>query len=113
MVSAKARDLDAAKDLIKFLGTPEAENAYQSVDGGNIPTNQKADFSKFTAFQTKSQQFIAGAKQISQFLDRDTRPDFSSPVVIPAFQSFINNPADASSILSNMQKQAKSIFASN
>ena len=32
------------------------------------------------------------AKQIAQFLDRDTRPDFASTVMIPALQSFIKNP---------------------
>ena len=31
---------------------------------------------------------------IAQFLDRDTRPDFASTVMIPALQSFIKNPND-------------------
>jgi multiple sugar transport system substrate-binding protein len=113
MVSKKAKNLDAAKALIKFIASPDAENAYQSVDGGNIPTNSGADTSKFTPFQKKCQEYIAGAKQISQFMDRDTRPDFASQVMIPSLQSFINKPSDIDGLLKNIDAQAKSIFATD
>ena len=35
---------------------------------------------------------IASAKHIAQYMDRDTRPDFASTVMIPALQTFLNNP---------------------
>ncbi|GIH13202.1 ABC transporter substrate-binding protein [Rugosimonospora africana] len=113
MISKKAKNLEAAKALIKFLASPDAENAYQSKDNGNIPTNSGASTSNFSAFQKKCQAYIAGAKQISQFMDRDTRPDFASQVMIPSLQSFINKPSDIDSLLKNIDAQAKSIFATD
>ena len=46
------------------------------------------------ALQKKAVEFVGGAKPISQFLDRDTRPDFASTVMIPAIQKFIKTPND-------------------
>jgi len=34
---------------------------------------------------------MAEAKIVTQFLDRDTRPDFAGPVVGPAIQSWFKN----------------------
>jgi multiple sugar transport system substrate-binding protein len=45
-------------------------------------------------------------------MDRDTRPDFASTVMIPALQSFIKNPNDAASILKKTEQQKKTIFTS-
>ena len=54
----------------------------------------KADTSSYNALQKKAVQYVANAKSISQFMDRDTRPDFASTVMIPALQQFIKNPND-------------------
>jgi multiple sugar transport system substrate-binding protein len=43
-------------------------------------------------------------------MDRDTRPDFASTVMIPALQQFLNHPDDVNSLVKNIQKQKKSIF---
>ena len=48
---------------------------------------------------------MAEAKYITQFLDRDTRPDFAGPVVGPAIQSFLKNPKDLTKILESTQAQ--------
>ena len=45
-------------------------------------------------------------------MDRDTRPDFASTVMIPAIQSFIKNPKDIDSLLTSIEAQKKSIFGS-
>ncbi len=71
------------------------------------------DTSKYTTPQTQSIALIQKAKNISQFMDRDTRPDFADPVMLPAIQQFLNSPGDVNSILSNVDKQAKSIWSSN
>ena len=73
-------------------------------------TVKKVDTSGYNAVQQRSAAIIAGTKNIAQFLDRDTRPDFASTVMIPALQSFIQNPNDVDSILSNVENQKKSIF---
>jgi hypothetical protein len=57
-----------------------------------------------------SNELISGAKQISQFLDRDTRPDFASTVMIPALQDFIKNPDDIDGLCSSIEQQKKTIF---
>jgi multiple sugar transport system substrate-binding protein len=57
-------------------------------------------------------EIIGSAKHISQFLDRDTRPDFASTVMIQALQSFINNPKDIDGLTTNIENQKKTIFAS-
>jgi multiple sugar transport system substrate-binding protein len=62
--------------------------------------------------QKKSAELVSGAKQVSQFLDRDTRPDFASTVMIPSLQSFINNPNDVDGLVKSIEDQKKSIFTS-
>ena len=48
--------------------------------------------SGYTALQKKAVEFIGAAKNIAQFLDRDTRPDFASTVMIPALQDVHQEP---------------------
>jgi len=45
------------------------------------------------------------AKYITQFLDRDTRPDFAGPVVGPSLQEWFRDPSSVDSILESMQSQ--------
>jgi multiple sugar transport system substrate-binding protein len=112
LISKKAKDVPAAKDLLKYLGTPEAEGIYLKSDPNNVATNSGADASGYSELQKKAVQIISGAKHISQFLDRDTRPDFASTVMIPALQSFVNNPKDINGLTSSIESQKKTIFAS-
>ena len=45
-------------------------------------------------------------------MDRDTRPDFASTVMIPSLQSFLNNPGDINKLVQSIEKQKKAIFGS-
>jgi multiple sugar transport system substrate-binding protein len=112
MISKKAKDLAAAKDCIKFLATPEAELAYLKTDVNDVACNSKADTSGYNIRQKKAVDLVASAKHISQFMDRDTRPDFAQTVMIPAIQQFLTNPNDVDSITKNIEAQKKTIFAS-
>ena len=109
MISKKGGKNQAAKDLLAFLGTPEAQNAYAKVDPSNVATNLKADFTSLNAIQKKAQETIAKAKQISQFLDRDALPAFASNVMIPALQTFLKSGEFNTA---NVEKQAKALYAS-
>ncbi|NGO06185.1 carbohydrate ABC transporter substrate-binding protein [Streptomyces sp. HC44] len=111
LIAKKSKNVDAAKDLLKFLGTPEAEELYLSVDPNNVAVNEGADTSKYSALQKKSVDLMANAKQISQFMDRDTRPDFSSTVMIKAIQDFIANPNDVDGLVNGIERQKKTIFS--
>jgi multiple sugar transport system substrate-binding protein len=110
MMSARPRNESGAKDLLKFLGSPTAEDTYLESDPNNIGAHDDADTSGYNALQKKGQQLVSGAKSISQFLDRDTRPDFASTVMIPSLQEFIKNPGDVDSILKSIEDQKASIF---
>ena len=81
-------------------------------DPSVIATNSKADTSGYTALQKKSVELVKSAKSITQFMDRDTRPDFASTVMIPAIQDFIKNPTDIDGLSNKIESQKKSIFGS-
>jgi len=112
MLSKKPKNLEGSKELLKFFSTAEAQNIYLKSDPNNVATAKDADTSGYTPLQKKAAELIGAAKSISQFLDRDTRPDFVEPVVIPALQGFIRNPNDIDGMLKNMEAQKKSIFTS-
>ncbi|MQA26687.1 MAG: extracellular solute-binding protein [Micromonosporaceae bacterium] len=110
MISAKAKNVDGAKDLLKYLGSAKAQETYLASDPNNVATNKSADTSGYNALQQKAVQLVTGADHISQFLDRDTRPDFASTVMIPALQEFINKPDEVDGLLKSIETQKKNIF---
>jgi multiple sugar transport system substrate-binding protein len=112
MVSKKAKNTAGAMALMKYLATAEAEQTYLGSDPNNIACHKDADTSKYTALQKKAVELVGSAKHISQFLDRDTRPDFASTVMIPSLQKFINDPKDIDGLTRDIEAQKKSIFAS-
>ena len=111
MMSKRPKNEAAAKKLLGYLGTPAAQNIAVKADPSVIATNDQADQGGYTALQKKSAEFVKQAKSIAQFLDRDTRPDFASTVMIPAIQSFIKNPKDIDGLVNSIEKQKQSIFA--
>jgi multiple sugar transport system substrate-binding protein len=112
MLSRKPQNEDGAKALLKYLGGPIAQNTYLKSDPNNIATNKRANTAGYNHLQKKSLVLIAKAKHISQFLDRDTRPDFASTVMIPALQQFLNNPNDVNGLVKSIERQKKAIFGS-
>jgi multiple sugar transport system substrate-binding protein len=110
MMAAKPKNTAAAKAFLTYAGSPAAEDIYGKTDPSNVKANTKADTSVYSDLQKKAAQLIGSAKNIAQFLDRDTRPDFASTVMIPSLQDFIKDPTKASSILSSIESQKKSIF---
>ena len=116
-LASGARDADAGKEFLKFLGTPEAQEAANAaaIAEGEAPmilANSKADTSSYSALQKKSAEVVGAAASIAQFLDRDTDTDFASTVMIPSFQSFLKTPDDIDGITKSIQEQKVSIFGS-
>jgi multiple sugar transport system substrate-binding protein len=111
MLSKKLKNEEGAKKLLEYLAGAEAVNTYLKSDPNNIAANTKADTSGYSALQKKAVDLIGSAKHISQFLDRDTRPDFASTVMIPSLQTFIRNPTDVAGLTKKIEDQKKSIFA--
>jgi multiple sugar transport system substrate-binding protein len=112
MMAKRPKNEDGAKKLLTYLGGADAQNIAVKADPSVVATNDKADQSAYTSLQKKSVEFVKSAKSIAQFLDRDTRPDFASTVMIPALQSFIKTPDDIDGLVKNIQQQKLSIFTS-
>jgi multiple sugar transport system substrate-binding protein len=110
LMSKKAKNTDQAKALLTFLGTATAENIYLKTDPNDVGTNKRASHARYNPLQKKAAALIGSARHIAQYMDRDTRPDFASTVMIPALQQFLNHPDDVNSLVKNIQKQKKSIF---
>ena len=111
-MSAKPKNEAGAKAFLKYLASPDSLAA--AVAATKLPfisANSNADTSVYTSLQKKSAELVSAQKNIAQFLDRDTRPDFASTVVIPAFQSFLKNPDDIDGVTKSLEEQKKSIFA--
>jgi multiple sugar transport system substrate-binding protein len=110
MMAKEPKNEAAAKALLEYLGTAPAQDTYLKSDANNVAANNEADSSGYNEIQKKAAELISGAGQISQFLDRDTRPDFASTVMIPALQQFIKTPDDIDGLTKSIEEQKKTIF---
>jgi multiple sugar transport system substrate-binding protein len=112
MMANRPKNEGAAKKMLGYLGTGEAGSVVGKSDPGTLAANSEADTASYGALKKKAAEIVGSAKSIAQFLDRDTRPDFASTVMIPSLQSYIKNPKDIAGILKSIEEQKKSIFAS-
>ncbi|SDP76540.1 multiple sugar transport system substrate-binding protein [Streptomyces sp. cf386] len=113
MMSKSPKNKAQAVKLLEFLGTTEAEDIYLKSDPSVVHAATGADTSSYSALQKKAYEMIAGAKSLTQFMDRDSRPDFTSTVMQPALQKFVRDPKGVDSLLSSIERQKKTIFASS
>lgn len=90
---ALAKDLDAAKAFMEFLATGKAQTIFVTADPGNVAAAKDADTSGYNPLQKKAAELIGSAQKITQFLDRDTRPDFAGPNGMQGFLlDFLKTP---------------------
>ncbi|WP_086809167.1 ABC transporter substrate-binding protein [Streptomyces reticuliscabiei] len=113
MLSKSPKNKAGSVQLLEFLGTNEAEEIYLKADPNVVAASSTADTSSYTPLQKKAYAMISGAKSLTQFMDRDSRPDFTSTVMQPALQKFVREPKDIDGILSSIERQKKTIFASS
>jgi multiple sugar transport system substrate-binding protein len=97
MISANSSslqaDLDAAKAFMEYLAQPATQVAWVSQDKGNVAAAKDADTSGYTPLQKKAAELIGGAQRITQFLDRDTNPNFAGANGMQAFLlDFLKTP---------------------
>lgn len=111
LLAGKSRNVEGAKDLLAWLGTARAEDVYLRGDPNSIAVNGGADTARYSPLQRKSAALVSGARHISQFLDRDTRPDFAQTVMIRALQDFIADPKDVDGLVNRIERQKKFLFA--
>ena len=92
-LSKAPKNVDAAKAFVEHLGQPDTQVAWVTADVSNIAAAKDADTSKYTPLQKKAAEVIGQAKRITQFLDRDTNPNFAGPNGMQAFLlQFLQDP---------------------
>jgi multiple sugar transport system substrate-binding protein len=93
MLSKAPKNIDAAKAFLEYLAQPATQVTWVSKDQSNIAASKDADTSAYSALQKKAAEVIGSAQRITQFLDRDTNPEFAGPNGMQAFLlDFIQNP---------------------
>ncbi|MBL8129290.1 MAG: carbohydrate ABC transporter substrate-binding protein [Chloroflexia bacterium] len=111
MMAASPKNPEAAKELLYFFGTAAAQEAYMAVNPSQIGAATDIDTSTFSPLQAKVLEAVSSAPTVTQFLDRDTSPEFASNVAGQAFADFLSDPSSIDGILDDMQAQAEVIFA--
>jgi multiple sugar transport system substrate-binding protein len=89
MLAKKSPTLSAdngqAKAFLQFMAKGSTQLLYWKSSPGAIPTANDADQSQYPALTKKAAQIVSNAKRITQFFDRDSRPDFSGPNSMQGF----------------------------
>jgi len=92
MISAKSPNLPAdlvnAKAYVEFWAKGSTQLLMYKANNGLIPTASDTDTAQLTVLTQKAVQIVSKAQRITQFLDRDTRPDFAGA---NSMQSFLLN----------------------
>jgi multiple sugar transport system substrate-binding protein len=110
MMAKEPKNVAAAKELLYHFGTPAAQEAYLAEDPSSVAASLDVDSSIYNSLQLKALEAVSAAPTVTQFLDRDTSPEFASNVAGQAFADFISDPSSIDSILEDMQAQAEAIF---
>jgi len=109
MVSKKSPtlsgDLGQAKAFMEFMAKGSTQVLYWQHAPGSIPTANDADTSQYPALTKKAVQIVSQAQKITQYFDRDSRPDFAGTQGMQSFLlKFLANPsADTTSLQQQMQ----------
>ncbi|MFD5752036.1 ABC transporter substrate-binding protein [Streptomyces sp. NPDC127033] len=111
MLSRRPKNAEGARKFLEFLGSPEAESIYLSVDPSNVAVHSKADTSTYNALQKKSAELIGAARHITQFGDRDSDPGFVSTVVLPGLTQWLGHPDDGAATLKKIESQRGRFFS--
>ena len=98
MVSAKSKSLQAnlvnAKAYMEFWAKGSTQFLMYQANNGFIPTATDADTTKLDVLTQKAVTIVSKAQKVTQFLDRDTRPDFAGAQAMQSFLlNFLKTPA--------------------
>ena len=109
MISKKSptlnNDLGQAKAFLEFMTKGSTQTLFWKQSPGSIPTASDTDTSQFPPLTKKAVEIISNAKRITQYFDRDSRPDFSGPNGMQGFLlKYLSNPKqDTTSLQGQMQ----------
>jgi multiple sugar transport system substrate-binding protein len=110
MMSPEPDNEEGALELLEYLGNARSQEVYIATYPNSVAASSEADTSGYTSLQRKAVELVEGATNVTQFLDRDTRPDFASTVMIPSLQQFIREPDDIDGLCASIEEQKQRIF---
>jgi multiple sugar transport system substrate-binding protein len=89
-----SKDLGQAKAYMEFWAKGATQLSWAKAQAyGFLATANDTDTSSYPALTQKAVQVIKDAKRITQYFDRDSRPDFAGPNGMQSFLlSFLKNP---------------------
>ncbi len=108
-VVANPKNEAGAKAVVGHLGTAIAQEAYLAEDPSVQAPNKNVDTSNYNALQQKSVAAVQNAKNVTQFLDRDTLPAFANEAG-QAIADFVSNPDNIDAILEDLQGKAEALL---
>ena len=113
MLPKKGTNAAAAKKVLEYIGTPEAETSFLKTDHWDVGLATGLVAPTYNAIQKKSVEEIGKCKNVAQFMDRDTVPDMAN-AMIKLIQQFVDKPTPdtIASIQKSAEDQAKTIFTS-
>ena len=107
MMAADPENEQAAKELLFHFGTGAAQDAYLAEDPSVVAPSNSVNTDVWSPLQQKVFEDVSNAGFVTQFLDRDTSPEFASNVAGPRIADFLADPSQIDSILEDMQAQAE------
>ncbi|MDT5039531.1 MAG: multiple sugar transport system substrate-binding protein [Actinoplanes sp.] len=109
----KGTDQAAAKKVLGYIGTAEAETSFLKTDHWDVGVATGLEAPTYNAIQKKSVTEIGKCTNVAQFMDRDTVPDMAN-AMIKSIQQFIDSPTaeTIATIQKSAEDQAKTIFTS-
>nr|3OOA_A Chain A, ABC transporter binding protein AcbH [Actinoplanes sp. SE50/110]3OOA_B Chain B, ABC transporter binding protein AcbH [Actinoplanes sp. SE50/110] len=107
----KGKNAAAAKKVLQYIGTAEAEAAFLKTDHWDVGLANGLIAPTYNDIQKKSVAEIGKCKSVSQFMDADTVPDMAN-AMIKLIQQFIDQPTPETiaTVQKSAEDQAKTIF---
>jgi multiple sugar transport system substrate-binding protein len=107
--SARTKNPDAVKELLSWFATRESQELYvNSSSGIVIPVHPEAT-AKDTELVKKGKAMVAGAKELTQFFNRDSSDELQ-PTADAALTRYLDKPGDIDKILRDWQTAAEKIW---
>ena len=99
----------ASRELVAHMGTALAQDAFLAIDNSVQAASSNANTAGYSALQAKSSEMVQGAKNVTQFLNRDTLPAFADEAG-QAFADFLADPTNVDAILDDLQGKAEALL---
>jgi alpha-glucoside transport system substrate-binding protein len=97
------KDSPEARDLIKYLTTPEAQQIWVSL-GGALSPNKQVPLNKYPdALSKQAGQILVGAK-VTAFDASDNMPDAMNTAFLKGILDYVSNPGSLDSVLAHLDQ---------